>query len=396
MGNSCYWGGGGISCADNSNAEIFGNTISGNSSPWGHGGGISCSYSSPTIQENTISGNSTLNNYDGGGIFIYGSNAVISDNTISENSASRSGGGIYCSGSNPTLTGNTLSENSCASGDGGGVYVTGSSPQIASNAIKGNTATQNGGGIYWSGSTSSQLEDNEISRNAALNGNGGGVYLSSTSPSFVNQTLADNTALLGGGLYATGSSPLVKNAILWGNDSLQIYQTAGSNVQVTYSDVQQFWPGIGNINADPEFVDPGSGDYHLLSSSPCLDTGDPNPVYNDPDGSRADMGCYYFEQSTGVASAEGSPLATGVALFPAEPNPFSSSTVLVFSLPSGGPVDLSVFDISGRLVRVVHRGWMDPGVHRVDFEGSDLASGVYLYRLQAGAETVTRKLVVMK
>jgi hypothetical protein len=44
------------------------------------------------------------------------------------------------------------------------------------------------------------------------------------------------------------------------------------------------------------FVDSALGDYHLLSNSPCIDTGDPNPIYNDPDFTRADMGCYYFDQ----------------------------------------------------------------------------------------------------
>jgi hypothetical protein len=51
-----------------------------------------------------------------------------------------------------------------------------------------------------------------------------------------------------------------------------------------------------NRNEDPLFVDPGNSKYHLFYNSPCIDTGDPaSPL--DPDGTRVDMGAYYFDQS---------------------------------------------------------------------------------------------------
>ena len=52
--------------------------------------------------------------------------------------------------------------------------------------------------------------------------------------------------------------------------------------------------GEGNISEDPQFND----DYTLQSTSPCLDTGDPNSPL-DPDGTTADMGAYYFHQEPG-------------------------------------------------------------------------------------------------
>ena len=114
-------------------------------------------------------------------------------------------------------------------------------------------------------------------------------------------TIVGNTATTGGGLFSTASGPLLRNCIFWGNSpTQQIRQVSASNVQVTYSDLLSFWPGTGNIFDDPQFVNPGASDYHLLCSSPCIDSGDPNPVYNDPDGTRADMGCYYFEGWTSL------------------------------------------------------------------------------------------------
>ncbi len=65
----------------------------------------------------------------------------------------------------------------------------------------------------------------------------------------------------------------------------------------------QNWFSTGCIDADPLFVDPENNDFHLSLGSPCIDTGDPaSPP--DPDGSRADMGAYYFEevQLPGMAS----------------------------------------------------------------------------------------------
>ncbi|MDP8238278.1 MAG: right-handed parallel beta-helix repeat-containing protein, partial [Candidatus Hatepunaea meridiana] len=53
--------------------------------------------------------------------------------------------------------------------------------------------------------------------------------------------------------------------------------------------------GEGNIDANPLFVDPDEGDYHLTADSPCIDAGDPDSP-EDPDGTRTDMGAYYFHQ----------------------------------------------------------------------------------------------------
>ncbi|RLC49624.1 MAG: hypothetical protein DRI23_08840, partial [Candidatus Cloacimonadota bacterium] len=65
---------------------------------------------------------------------------------------------------------------------------------------------------------------------------------------------------------------------------------------ITYSDIQGGYTGDGNINDDPIFVDAANGNYSLTwnsdDKSPCIDTGDPNQLYNDPDGTRADMGAF--------------------------------------------------------------------------------------------------------
>ncbi len=81
-----------------------------------------------------------------------------------------------------------------------------------------------------------------------------------------------------------GSSPMVTNCILWNNGPEEIFGPA----TVAYSDVHGGWPGIGNIDADPLFVDSVNGDHHLLPGSPCIDAGDntavPVDITTDLDG----------------------------------------------------------------------------------------------------------------
>lgn len=78
------------------------------------------------------------------------------------------------------------------------------------------------------------------------------------------------------------------------------------------------------------------------------------------------------------------------------PNPFNPSTTIKYELPRSSEVKLSVFDMLGREVSVLVNERRDAGVHEVKFDGSNLASGVYFYRLQAGDFVQSRKLVLLK
>ena len=83
------------------------------------------------------------------------------------------------------------------------------------------------------------------------------------------------------------------------------------------------------------------------------------------------------------------------------PNPFNAVTTIRFTLQTANWVTLEVFDISGRRVGARHASplldrCMDAGYHEVTFDGSSLASGVYLYRIEAGTWTTAGKMVLMK
>jgi len=106
--------------------------------------GVDCDSSSPTIANNVIKGNGRYS--VGTGIYLYGSSAIIMNNTITANSTMR-GAGVYIEASSPTITNNTITGNSARYG--GGVYVdmsTASSPTITNTIIAFNSS-----GIYATG-----------------------------------------------------------------------------------------------------------------------------------------------------------------------------------------------------------------------------------------------------
>ena len=78
------------------------------------------------------------------------------------------------------------------------------------------------------------------------------------------------------------------------------------------------------------------------------------------------------------------------------PNPFNPMTMVSFSLPENARIHLVVYDLLGRQVATLINGWRDAGVHEVVFDAADLASGIYLYHLEAKDFASTGKMVLMK
>ncbi len=78
------------------------------------------------------------------------------------------------------------------------------------------------------------------------------------------------------------------------------------------------------------------------------------------------------------------------------PNPFNPSTTIRYSIPESAFVTLQVYDVTGREIQTLVTKVQEPGVHSIDFDSSGLASGVYLYRLQAGGFVATNKMILQK
>ncbi len=113
-----------------------------------------------------------------------------------------------------------------------------------------------------------------------------------------------------------------------------------------------------------------------------------------------------FSHNTNFTDIEWSPLTSvednvfaapgGYSLFQNYPNPFNRSTSIKFNLEETGFVTLKVYDILGNEVAVLVKGNLEKGIHEVDFNASIVNSGVYFYRLEAGAFTRVKKMTLLK
>jgi hypothetical protein len=103
----------------------------------------------------------------------------------------------------------------------------------------------------------------------------------------------------------------------------------------------------------------------------------------------------YHELISGISNNQNN-MPENYSLLQNYPNPFNPSTKISFSLPKAGDVKLVVFDILGREIATLVNGFTGAGNHTVDFNAANLSSGVYLYKIQAGDFTETRKMILMK
>jgi hypothetical protein len=91
-----------------------------------------------------------------------------------------------------------------------------------------------------------------------------------------------------------------------------------------------------------------------------------------------------------------SPLPSEFKLSQNYPNPFNPTTRIEYSVPKSGFVSLKVYNLLGQQVATIYSGNQKAGNYIATFDGSDLASGVYMYQLQSDNVSITKKFVLMK
>ena len=232
-------------------------------------------------------------------------NTFISGLTLKDGFAThldpnQQGGGLLAISSEAYVTRCTFTHNVAVTG--GGVASINSSNIFESCVFENNLALMHGGAMtIFSGTPlvlNSYLMGNQVPGDVFLGGSA--ISVTSSRFSLVSCTVADNFSAAGGTLSLFGgnlwpsSDVQINNCILYnGGNEITIYD--GSEIQVTYTDIQGGWWGAGNLNIDPLFMNRGtwswdgtwqSGDYHLQGWSPCIDAGDPSfqTVGTDIDG----------------------------------------------------------------------------------------------------------------
>ena len=78
------------------------------------------------------------------------------------------------------------------------------------------------------------------------------------------------------------------------------------------------------------------------------------------------------------------------------PNPFNPTTKIKFSIVESSPVKLAVYNLLGEMVSLLVNNQMNPGNYEIDFDATGLPSGMYMYRLESGTNTISKKMMLMK
>jgi hypothetical protein len=247
---------------------------------------------------------------------------ITGGNALNDSSLIEQGGGMYNDiSSKTTVIDCTFTANRAT--DGAGMYNGfNCSPTLINCCFIGNSALEAGGGIYNDFDSQSTFTNCIFAGNFAGNQGGGMYYDEIDSSILTNCTFAYNSAENGGDAFASDNSfeffgdTNLSNCIIWGGQNEIIFDAAnngGSNINITYSNIQGGWPGEGNIDTDPLFADPNGfdniigtvdDDLRLLEASPCIDAGDnsavPPTIATDIEGnprifdSIVDMGAYEY------------------------------------------------------------------------------------------------------
>ncbi len=419
-GGDFAFNGGGIYTV-NAKVTISNNVIRNNNANRG-GGLYIASEVDYTITDNLIANNTGYDDHGGGVVLVPLPVAAtgigtFSRNVISGNVASKAfdygwGGGMLVPGDpnntaayKPVILSNNVWSGNSAPSVGGALFVDdGAKAMLDHELMYGNFTTSpgsSGGAIFLEGSGGG---DEDL-------GNDVGSIMTITNSTFANNRSNNTEGERGNGAFVDEFSKLtVSNSIFWDNvDDLDVDET--STLTVTYSDVQETWPGTGNISVEPLFANAAAGDYHLKSPngrfdpaarggaggfvfdsvrSPAIDAGDPaSPFVNEtaPNGGRINLG---FEGNTPQASRSSFNLASlgtaGTTIFGIDAVDYSGRSV-----SSAGDVNGDGFDdliIGAPTGDAAGNGKQDAGESYVIFGGATLPATINLANLGSAGSTI--------
>ena len=244
----------------------------------------------------------------------------------------------------------------------------------------------------------------------------------------INLTIINNKSnyhLGNGGIFVAGDHISLLNNIIIQNypNNLKARQSIIQefSLNIAYSNIGGGFEGIdykdstninwleGNIDSDPLFIGGDPFDYNLTDNSPSINAGTPFYIWEGDTlinlssdeyiGEAPDMGAL---ESDVLISVEGKEeLPTEFRLEQNYPNPFNPTTKIQYQIPSNvksqkSNVKLVVYDVLGREVTTLVNEQQQPGNYSVQFDGTNLTTGIYFYQLKTESFSQTKKFVLIK
>ena len=340
---------------------------------------------SDTVEDNLIM-NCDISNVDGSAISVLsGAKIDIIGNRIFDNS-STSDGIINVDNAQEVFISQNIIANNSSTNATGGIKCDGSAITISNNIIVNNTGTYSA--LMLDGGSDIVLENNTFANNESTNGTPFLFYFFQSDPVLNNNIIIDNGTIW----FAPFGDPVV-----------------------TYSCITGGFAGEGNIDEDPLFIDPSVGNgsayngltavWGLLEGSPCIDAGDPDPMYNDPDGTRNDMGVYGGPNGLLLVSSENEVIdMISQSFINVYPNPFNPETNIALSISSADlvlPVTVEIYNIKGQLVKTVLDNQTIQNKAKFIWNGTDnkgisTTSGLYFVKLKTASSTSVAKMMLLK
>ncbi len=335
-------------------------------------------FSDAIITGNTVAGIDT--NIQAGGIVV----ARRAQATVTNNFAE----GLATAGLAVTDDATmTASRNTIVSCTGSGIHVNGTSSEafLTGNSI-----------LFCQGPAVIVEEGNVNMQNNLLRENGSGaIFHPDASVRFINNTVVAPTGAAGRGIAVNGrsGSTCYNNIVVGYGVGFFLEENPVIDYNCTFGNQGYNGPpgtgGTGAIAADPLLADPTQGLFLLLAASPCIDTGNPDPQYNDLDGSRNDMGAYPFDGTVGVKD----PAIPAKASLIAYPSITNGLVEVIFRsrIESGVTQRLSVYSVTGALLRTFE---MTDGHTSLDLHA--LPSGLYFLRMLTTDGVLSTKVQVLR
>ena len=366
-----------VTSGEDSSAVLHGFTIQNGASDFG--GGIMIESSEPTFEYLLINNNQA--DYGGGVYARYDCEPVFNYVSVIENTAGQGGGMRFRDNANPMISNCTIKWNT-SSGEGGGIYCNNANPKIVYTSIVANIANEGGDAIYL------KINCDVNFTNTTIVGNG-------NPENDISSTV----------FCITNCSLLLTNTIIWENHGPAVEFSSTSNpnsVSVNYCDVEGGQDGIttndngsiswlpGNIEIDPLFCNSDSGDFNLAENSPCVGTGQEGANMG-----ALDVGC------DPILLTHKDVIPLQYVLHQNYPNPFNPVTTLRYDLPKDALVNITIYNMTGRIVKNLVSSQQNTGYKSVQWNatnnaGQPVSAGLYLYTIDAGQFRQTKKMVLLK